>query len=333
MLGLARRLAIAVMGLGAGLVSLHCGGPQIDDLDVAGSTVKASQDDEDKTEEADEPVTATPTNTAGGDPFQTCTDECNEGAKRCSTSSTSATEICSKGAGGCTKWVAGADCPEDFSCDKAKNNGSCTAGCSSDPGCDATLIGTKRCSTAGTTELACTKSGACYNFKTSRTGIPQQCTTPAFCSYGARYVCQASANGACTQRVIVSSPCGTNQACQGAGQCVTTCTNDAGCSASTVNSEQCDYEGSRGKARCVKSGACYKWVVATACSSTEKCQGGTCVSSSASCTNACTLNASRCVTGASRSRQVCVNGSAGCTVWATGTSCAPDETCSNGTCL
>jgi hypothetical protein len=259
-----------------------------------------------------------------------CTHECtNEGDKRCATTSGSSTELCAKASDGCRKWTQGPDCPVDFTCNKTTNDGTCQAGCTNDAGCSATSAGVAHCTADGKTELTCTKVGACYVFKTTRTDVVQQCTSPTYCgaTTGRRINCVASAAGACTQHVATVNDCPAGTACSGAGQCVATCTNDAGCSASNLYATKCN--GTRSRLTCAKSGACYKWLAATACSPDETCSAGSCV---ASCTNACTKGTSRCVAGASRATQSCVTGASGCTVWAAGASCAPDSVCTNGAC-
>jgi hypothetical protein len=316
------------------LLSAHCATPNYgDDLEL----IDPASPNKTKQEKDEVPMTPTvdpaiPTDTE--DPAgATCTHECTtEGAKRCASTSNAATEICAKASDGCRKWTPGADCQADFTCNKTKNDGSCQAGCASDPGCSSGNAGSARCTTDGKTELTCTKVGACYVFKTTRTNVPQQCMSPLYCgpTSGRRLSCVASAAGACTQHVATYNDCPAGTACQGAGQCVSTCTNDAGCSASNLYSEKCT--GTRSRLTCAKSGACYKWLATTACSPDETCSAGNCINAPPSCTNACTKFATRCVVGSARSTQICVTGASGCTVWAAGTACSPDETCSNGVC-
>lgn len=155
-----------------------------------------------------------------------CTDACNAvGAKRCSASGNTGTEICGRGPEGCLAWTQGPDCEAGSTCDMAKNDGSCRAGCTNDPGCDASREGTTQCAPTGTAEQICSKVGACWVFKTGRTGIPQQCKSGVSCAGNARQVCTASPAGACTQHVLSTQPCPAGTVCQGAGQCVATCTN------------------------------------------------------------------------------------------------------------
>jgi hypothetical protein len=166
-----------------------------------------------------------------------CTNDCaTEGQKRCSTTSLSGTEVCRMGEGGCRAWTPGTDCDANFSCDKAKNDGTCKAGCTNDVGCSATNAGVAHCTADGTTELTCTQVGACYVFKTTRTAVAQECVSPSYCgaASGRRLSCVASAAGACTQHVFTYNDCPTGTACTGAGVCTATTTTTGGCYSNTL---------------------------------------------------------------------------------------------------
>lgn len=334
------RSLTAVLALFTAVLSAHCAVPYFpeDDMPTGNDTgKKRTEGGGDET-----PVGTSTTAPSGTDTTKdteteertdgACTHLCDvEGAKRCSSTGSAGTEICKVSSDGCRKWTAGEDCAADYTCDKTLNDGTCKAGCINDVGCAASNVGSARCSSDGKTETTCSKSGACYVWKTTRTGVAQQCVSPTYCgpTTGRRMSCVASAAGACTQHVATFNDCPTGTACSGAGQCTATCTNDSGCSSANLYAVKCN--GSRSRLSCQKSGLCYKWLATTACSPDETCKAttGSCV---ASCTNACTKNTTRCVAGSSRSTQICVTGSSGCTVWATGTSCSPDETCSNGVC-
>lgn len=69
---------------------------------------------------------------------------------------------------------------------------------------------------------------------------------------------------------------------------------------------------------------CTTWTTQS-CQTRSTCQGGSCVS----CTDACTLNAARCV---GNSTETCVVGPVGCNVWQTGETCASGFSCNNGNC-
>ena len=173
----------------------------------------------------------------------TCTDSCPlDGAKRCSPSSSAGVETCVKSTEGCLAWKQDADCAANFSCDAVKNDGTCKAGCTSDTGCDAGNVGTARCilpsGPNGTAEQTCTSVGACFQWKTTRSSIPQDCTiSGSYCVFDARKKCVATANGACTQHVSQSNPCAQGSSCQGAGQCVQAplCGNGLTCAGGYTN--------------------------------------------------------------------------------------------------
>lgn len=107
-----------------------------------------------------------------------------------------------------------------------------------------------------------------------------------------------------------------------------TCVNDEGCAAGSIGKSRCAPAGAAAVQKCTKEGSCHKWIAAKTCAASQKCESGSCVNAC----NTCTLYATRCVVGAARSRQICVVGSNGCTVWTAGQSCAPDETCVAGAC-
>lgn len=196
-----------------------------------------------------------------------CTNECaTEGLKRCSTASASGTDVCKMSESGCRMWTPGTDCAANFSCDKTKNDGTCQAGCSNDDGCSATNAGVAHCSADGSTELTCTQVGACYVFKTTRSDVAQDCTSPTYCgaASGRRISCVASAAGACTQHVAAYDDCPTGTACTGAGVCTATTTPPppppptGGCYSSTLG-------------KTVVEGAC---VLSASDGVTEQCHAG-----------------------------------------------------------
>lgn len=167
-----------------------------------------------------DPANNTPADADKSEPEQrtdgACTHECDtEGEKRCSATSNSGTEVCKRASDGCRKWTNGADCAADYACDKAKNDGTCKAGCANDSGCSAANVNSARCTSDGKTELTCTKSGACYVWKTTRTNVLQECTSPTYCgpTTGRRMSCVVSAAGVCTQHDAVYNDCpsGTEQ--------------------------------------------------------------------------------------------------------------------------
>ena len=224
-----RWLIGAAVVVGVAVVS-GCATPQIDDElpTRPGATATGTNDDE-GTQETDI-VLGSPTQAPdleGKTTDARCTDECaTDGQKRCSTTSLSGTDVCRMGEGGCRAWTPGADCDAASSCDKAKDDGSCKAGCSNDAGCSAANAGVARCTADGTTELTCTQVGACYVFKTTRSGIAQQCVSPTYCgaTSGRRLSCVASAAGACTQHIATYNDCPAGSACTGAGVCTATTT-------------------------------------------------------------------------------------------------------------
>lgn len=215
--------------LAGGAVLSGCATPNIEnDLAVRPDAPSAGTDDDAEERPADIELNApAPGPDLEGKPQDTrCTDECTEGQKRCSTTSLAGTEICQMGEGGCRTWSPGVDCDASSSCDKDKNDGTCKAGCSNDVGCSATNAGVARCSEDGTTELTCTQVGACYVFRTTRSNIPQDCVSAAYCgaASGRRITCTASAAGACTQHIAYYNDCPTGTTCTGAGACTATTT-------------------------------------------------------------------------------------------------------------
>jgi hypothetical protein len=228
-------VAVAVV---VGAVVSGCATPPIDDELPSGPSTTAK--DTNTSEGTPEVVLGDPTRSPdleGKTPDAHCTDECaTEGQKRCSATSLSGTDVCKMGEGGCRAWTPGADCDANFSCDKAKNDGSCQAGCSNDVGCSATNAGVAHCTADGTTELTCTQVGACYVFKTTRSAVAQDCVSPSYCgaASGRRLSCVASAAGACTQHVASYNDCPSGTACTGAGVCTATTTATGGCYSSTL---------------------------------------------------------------------------------------------------
>jgi hypothetical protein len=260
-----------------------------------------------------------------------CKDECTAGVRRCSNDNNSGTELCVKASDGCNRWMQGPDCASDATCDRAKNDGTCKAGCVNDTGCSASAVGVRKCSPNQTAELTCTQSGSCFVFKTTRSNIPQECTGSGnFCSNG-RKQCVASSSGVCTQHTIVSNPCPSGTVCSG-GSCVSTCTNDFGCSASNAFATKCNPEGSRSRLQCLRTtDGCYKWTSATSCSSTETCSSGNCVTS---CVSTCSVGQAECL--GSKAMRQCEQKAAGCWQWSSSISCAATHICQgaspNGRC-
>lgn len=203
-----------------------------------------------------------------------CTDECTAGQKRCGATSLSGTEICQMGEGGCRTWAPGADCAANSSCDKDKNDGTCKAGCVNDVGCSATNAGVAQCTEGGTSELTCTQVGACYVFRTTRSNIPQDCVSAAYCgaASGRRITCTASAAGACTQHIAYYNDCPTGTTCTGAGACTATTTTPppppppptGGCYSNTLQKQMpqgsCVFSASAGVTQQCNNGLWYRGV-------------------------------------------------------------------------
>lgn len=211
--------AILAAGLGASLACNAVLGNESksrDPVPLSGNSSGSAQSSGDASELTPEPGPPLPLR---------CTDSCPlDGAKRCSSSSSAGVEICARSAEGCLAWKQDADCAPDFSCDTVKNDGSCKAGCTNDTGCDAGKVATTRCvlpsGPNGTAEQTCSVVGACYQWKTTRSSIPQDCAiSGSYCVFGARKNCVASASGACTQHVSQANDCAQGSSCQGAGQC------------------------------------------------------------------------------------------------------------------
>ena len=217
-------IAAAVAG---GVVVSGCATPNFgDDLPTGPDSPAAGKDDAERPAEIVLGAPA-PGELEGSKPQDTrCTDECTAGQKRCSITSLAGTEICQMGEGGCRAWAPGPDCDATSSCDKTKNDGTCKAGCANDAGCSATNAGVARCTADGKSELTCTQVGACYVFRTTRSNVPQDCVSAAYCGAGTgrRISCNASAAGACTQHLAVYNDCPTGTTCTGAGACTATST-------------------------------------------------------------------------------------------------------------
>jgi hypothetical protein len=217
--------------LAGGAVLSGCAEPNFgsDDLATRSDSKTADRSDDDGEEPGDIVLGAPAQGTEleSKPPEQRCTDECTAGEKRCGATSLAGTEICQTGEGGCRTWAPGPDCDASSSCDKTKNDGTCKAGCENDAGCSAANAGVARCTEDGTTELTCTQVGACYVFRTTRSNIPQDCISAAYCgaASGRRINCIASAAGACTQHIAQYNDCPTGTTCTGAGACTTTTTN------------------------------------------------------------------------------------------------------------
>lgn len=273
------------LALGTGLLSAHCAEPNLpgDDLPTADAPpVRHDPPDAAAPDPGPEPG-PDPGSTTPAPPSPLCTNMCTTvGAKRCASAGNAGTEICTK-VDGCLAWVQGPDCQPDYACDKTANDGTCKAGCTSDPGCDATHVDQAQCVANGTAEQTCTKVGACYVFKTTRSSVPQQCNAGQnYCSAGQRVTCVTSPAGACTQHVGLANPCAANTACQGAGQCVPTCTN-----ACTENYTLC----SGNLLEVCKKGAngCTSWVASDNCAThdahcaTTPSGGGVCQACASTC--------------------------------------------------
>jgi hypothetical protein len=233
------RIAVAVAVIVGGAVVSGCATPPIDDeLPNRPSRAANHESSDEGTNEIELGAPTQAPDLESHPPGAHCTDECaTEGQKRCSTTSVSSTEVCKMGEGGCRAWTPGADCDASSSCDKTKNDGTCQAGCSNDAGCSAANAGVAHCTADGTTELTCTQVGACYVFKTTRSGIAQECVSPTYCgaASGRRLTCTASAAGACTQHVATYDDCPAGTACTGAGVCTATTTATGGCYSNTLN--------------------------------------------------------------------------------------------------
>ena len=223
----ALRWLVALAVVAGGAVVSACAEPNFGDEELTTSPSSISNDKGDD-EGNSEVVLGNPKKAPdleGQAPGAQCTDECaTDGEKRCASTRLSGTEVCQMGEGGCRAWTPGADCDANFSCDKTKNDGTCKAGCTNDNGCSSANAGVAHCTPAGTTELTCTQVGACYVFKTTRSGVAQQCVSPSYCGAGSgrRLSCVASAAGACTQHVATYNDCPTGTACTGAGVCTAT---------------------------------------------------------------------------------------------------------------
>jgi hypothetical protein len=134
---------------------------------------------------------------------------------------------------------------------------------------------------------------------------------------------QFGAINACTNGLLCS-----------AGTCSASCTDQC-----TMGAKQCSSSGSI--VSCVRQPSnCTEWVVDRSCAMNEVCSGGQCVPQN-SCTNQCTLNATRCTAGTQK--QTCLQQPNGCTDWtlpqacmagqscvAPATACAPIATCTVG---
>ncbi|HEY8090012.1 MAG TPA: hypothetical protein VIF09_19255 [Polyangiaceae bacterium] len=147
-------------------------------------------------------------------------------------------------------------------------------------------------------------------------GVCQGACTPGTttCSTSGPQVC--GTNGAWGQ----PTPCGAHQACTGggsAGPATCTCTVDPTCSAAGLACENGTTLATCGQ----DSMGC--WYPA----STATCTNGACFGTAPNgqcCTNACTLNATRC--GGAGLEQCTTQGN-GCTAWNAGTACGAHQSC------
>lgn len=182
----ARMLVGFVLG---SLALVACAEPAIEEApadpvarDKSGSKdEKSATKDDDLTSETGTPIEAQ----------DVCADACTVGSKRCSATSGGGTEVCAKGASGCTLWTQGADCAAGSSCDKTRNDGSCVAGCTNDVGCSASNLGSETCATeGGRSRIKCTKVGECF-----RWAAASSCSPDEACHAG---TCASKCTDACT---------------------------------------------------------------------------------------------------------------------------------------
>jgi hypothetical protein len=170
---------------------------------------------------------------------------------------------------------------------------------------------------------------------------PQEVACEHECATGDKRCGDADGPGASTQvcaevdgcrRFTQGPDCAGDTSCDRSkndGSCKAGCANDPGCHELTVGLEQCaPATGARSRVMCKREGSCFEWLATTACSPDERCSGGRCV---ASCTNACSSGASRCVSGDAKSMERCSVGTNGCTSWAK-IACAASHFCTGGTC-
>jgi hypothetical protein len=205
------------------------------------------------------------------DPVPSCTDACDnkaEGATECSVVQGGSFRICARAEDGCLAWKltpctngvkACSDAPR--LCAGGCATSSCTLGETSCTGTDQSVctLASDGCP-APSTPAAC----AVANERCIGTHCATACTSscPALgarrCSSGssAYQECQAVAGfPSCLQWTNSKSCGGVDYACQGAGQCVKTCTNDCTTSACRSNAY---YE-------CKPIGACNKYVLQDNC--------------------------------------------------------------------
>ena len=109
------------------------------------------------------------------------------------------------------------------------------------------------------------------------------------------------------------------QSCSG-GSCQSTCTNQC-----ALNATQCASSGAPVRCQTLSNG-CTDWVLQTTCSPGQVCSGGACVTSS-TCTNQCSVGATRCTAGGQQ--QTCVTLASGCTDWSLPIACSGGQTCSS----
>ena len=228
-----------------------------------------------------------------------CTDECPaEGAKKCEDDSTAGVLECKRGTNGCLAWSPGASCAGNSSCDRAKNDGTCKAGCTNDVGCDASKNGATRCSSTGRSSQRCEKDAAssCYRWKIEQL-VPQDCTGtgPYSCSgASAKKVCTTRQIGACTAHESKVEACSAGATCSGAGVCKVVCPPSDGCGPTTLYKSRCKAGTTTGRQVCIKNAAgCYVWSDTSACAGGKTCDAGLC-----KCTGC--MSGATCVTGTSK---------------------------------
>jgi hypothetical protein len=319
---------VIAVALVTGAVAMGCSVPEVGSSgDEVNTNRNNNRNNNNGDDDGDDNAENNGADLRGEDAAKSCTDQCVVDEKRCSSTSSAGTEVCVKATDGCTRWTQGPDCEIGTQCDGGTNNGTCKQGCSSDPGCSSANVGAKRCSSTGAAELTCTAAGSCFVFRTTRSGIPQECNGQgAFCSSGQRFSCVASPAGACVQHKLQANPCASGSVCSG-NSCVATCTNDPGCSAAREGIAEC--AGTTARRRCARVGSCFEWISTTSCAAGATCANGACTSAP-SCTNQCVLHARRCSSTAN-AKQDCVMANNGCTVW-TSTSCASVHVCFDGVC-
>ncbi|MCA3012130.1 MAG: carboxypeptidase regulatory-like domain-containing protein, partial [Myxococcaceae bacterium] len=139
----------------------------------------------------------------------------------------------------------------------------------------------------------------------------------SICDSAGVRTCQVDALTGCR---VFGQPvaCAMGQSCSG-GSCQATCTNQC-----TLNATQCASSGAPVRCQTLSNG-CTDWVLQPTCGLGQVCSGGACVTSS-TCTNQCTVGATRCTAGGQQ--QTCVTLASGCTDWSLPIACSAGQTCS-----